>query len=172
MAEAERTESAVEEFKRSSQHLRGDLASQLVDGAPNVTNEAEQLLKFHGIYSQDNRDLRRERAQAGEVLDYSFMARVVIPGGRLSPEQWLSLDAIAEDIANGSIRLTTRQAVQFHGVLKTGLRPMSRELSKRLMTTFGGCGDVVRNVVICPGILAKDPEGTLAQALRARRPMG
>ena len=71
MAEAERTESAVEEFKRSSQHLRGDLASQLVDGAPNVTNEAEQLLKFHGIYSQDNRDLRRERAQAGEVLDYS-----------------------------------------------------------------------------------------------------
>jgi sulfite reductase (ferredoxin) len=164
VAAAERTESAVEEFKRSSQHLRGDLASQLVDGAPNVSNEAEQLLKFHGIYSQDNRDLRRERAQAGEVLDYSFMARVVIPGGRLSPEQWLSLDALAEDIANGSIRLTTRQAVQFHGVLKTGLRPMSRELAKRLMTTFGGCGDVVRNVVICPGILAKEPEGSLAKA--------
>ena len=75
------------------------------------------MLKFHGIYAQDNRDVRRERAlKHEEPLDYIFMIRVAIPGGRLNPDQWLALDGIAGDVADGTIRLTTRQAVQFHGV--------------------------------------------------------
>ncbi|MDE3222331.1 MAG: NADPH-dependent assimilatory sulfite reductase hemoprotein subunit, partial [Acidobacteriota bacterium] len=76
-------ESVVEGIKRASDHLRGDLANELAGPRPDVSSEAEQLLKFHGIYAQDNRDTRRERAMAKETLDYIYMARVVIPGGAL-----------------------------------------------------------------------------------------
>jgi sulfite reductase (ferredoxin) len=142
--------SDVEGFKAQSRHLRGPIGHELVNDAPNFSGESEQLLKFHGIYSQDDRDVRRERTLAKEPLDYSFMIRVVIPGGRLSPQQWLALDGVADTIADGSLRLTTRQAIQFHGVRKGGLRPLASELHQRLMTSFGACGDVVRNVVSCP----------------------
>ena len=163
---AELTESAVEGFKRASHHLRGDILEQLGNGEASVTNEAEQLLKFHGIYAQDDRDVRRERTLAGEPLAHSFMARVVIPGGVLEPAQWLALDGLADEIANGSIRLTTRQAVQFHGVAKVGLQPMARSLAQVMLSTFGGCGDVVRNVVACPAELAADPDGELAKTVQ------
>ncbi len=145
-------ETAVEEIKRSSNFLRGSLSEELDNDVANVSNDAEQLLKFHGIYAQDNRDVRRERSLQHEELDYIFMIRVAIPGGRVSPEQWLALDRVAGDVADGSIRLTTRQAVQYHGVLKDGLRPLARTLDEHLMTSFGACGDVVRNVVSCPGL--------------------
>ena len=140
----------VEAIKAESRHLRGPIHDDLQTDAPNVSSASEQLMKFHGIYSQDNRDVRRERTLAKEPLDYSFMIRVVIPGGRLSSEQWLALDGVADAIADGSLRLTTRQAIQFHGVRKGGLRPLATELHQRLMTSFGACGDVVRNVVSCP----------------------
>ncbi len=156
-------ESEVEGFKRSSDHLRGDIAESLENDEPNIPGAGEQLLKFHGIYSQDNRDTRRERSLAGESLDYSFMIRVAIPGGRLSPEQWLALDTVSSEIADGTLRLTTRQAVQFHGVLKAGLRPLARSLDEHLMTSFGACGDVVRNVVTCPGLQTEDPHGSLSE---------
>lgn len=159
-------ESAVEGFKRASGQLRGDLLEQLRDGAPSVSNEAEQILKFHGIYAQDDRDLRRERSLAGEPLAHSFMARVVVPGGVLEPAQWLALDGLADEVANGSLRLTTRQAVQLHGVAKVGLQPMARRLAEVVLSSFGGCGDVVRNVVACPAELAADPDGELAKAVR------
>src|ERR1700722_13032652 len=100
-----KSESGVEAVKRASNYLRGDLAAELSSDASSVSNDSEQLLKFHGVYSQDNRDVRRERAQAGEELDYIFMIRVVTPGGRLSPGQWLGLDEIAGSLADGSIRL-------------------------------------------------------------------
>jgi sulfite reductase (ferredoxin) len=145
-----KSESGVEAVKRASNYLRGDLASEMSSDAPNVSNDSEQLLKFHGIYSQDNRDVRRERALAGEGLDYIFMIRVVIPGGRLSAEQWLGLDEIAGSIADGSIRLTTRQAVQYHGVVKGELQDLARSLDRQFLSSFGACGDVVRNVVTCP----------------------
>ena len=128
---------------------------------PNVSNDSEQLLKFHGVYSQDNRDVRRERAQAGEPLDYIFMIRVVIPGGRLSSEQWLGLDEIAGSIADGSIRLTTRQAVQYHGVVKGDLRELARSLDRQFLSSFGACGDVVRNVVTCPNLHLENGHGHL-----------
>lgn len=149
--------SPVEEIKRTSDFLRGDLQRDLGDATPQVSGESEQLLKFHGIYAQDNRDVRRARSLAGEGLDYIFMIRVVVPGGRLSSSQWLTLDAIAGDVADGSLRLTTRQAVQFHGVVKGDLRSLARSLDARLLSSFGGCGDVVRNVVTCPALA--DAEG-------------
>jgi sulfite reductase (ferredoxin) len=144
---------AEEAMKSSSDFLRGDLASELSSDEAKVSATSENLLKFHGIYAQDNRDVRRERSLAGEALDYIFMIRVAIPGGRLSRGQWLALDAVAGDIADGSIRLTTRQAVQFHGVVKHGLRPLAFALDAHLMTSFGACGDVVRNTVICPDLI-------------------
>jgi len=148
------THTAEEDIKRASDFLRGDLSSELANAEPSVSGSSEHLLKFHGVYSQDNRDVRRERSLAGESLEYIFMVRVAIPGGKLSTDQWLSLDQIAGDIADGTIRLTTRQAVQFHGVLKQGLRPMAFQLDAHLMTSFGACGDVVRNTVMCPSLIA------------------
>lgn len=168
-------ESAVEMIKRQSDYLRGELASDLDAATPNVSSDSEQLLKFHGIYAQDNRDTRRERALAKSPLEYIFMARVVIPGGVVTSEQWLVLDQLADEVANGSLRLTTRQAVQLHGVLKGDLRTMARRLDAAWLTTFGGCGDVVRNVVMCPTLShPNDVEsvsslaGELAQRFRAR----
>jgi sulfite reductase (ferredoxin) len=139
-----------ESIKSSSDYLRGELASDLATGSANVSGDSEHLLKFHGIYAQDNRDVRRERSLAKQELDYIFMARVAIPGGRLSSAQWLALDDVAGALADGTIRLTTRQAVQFHGVAKLGLRPLASALDAHLMTSFGACGDVVRNMVLCP----------------------
>jgi sulfite reductase (ferredoxin) len=152
-------ETAVEGIKVASDFLRGDLADQLASDAPNVSEDSEQLLKFHGIYAQDHRDSRRERSLAGEPLEYIFMIRVAIPGGRVSSSQWLALDEIADAQADGTIRLTTRQAVQYHGVLKGDLRALATTLDEHLMTSFGACGDVVRNVVMCPG-LQTEPIGS------------
>jgi len=125
---------AEEAIKQSSDYLRGDLASDIENAEPNVAGSSEHLLKFHGIYAQDHRDVRRQRSLAGEALEYIFMVRVAIPGGKLSTEQWLALDTIASDLADGTIRLTTRQAVQFHGVVKNGLRPLAFALDAHLMT--------------------------------------
>ena len=145
-------ESPVEAIKRSSDLLRGELDAELTNASPDVSKTSEQLLKFHGIYAQDNRDTRRERSLAKESLDYIYMARVVIPGGALSSEQWLALDSLADEVADGTLRLTTREAVQLHGVIKGGLRTLATKLDERWLTTFGGCGDVVRNVVVCPSL--------------------
>jgi sulfite reductase (ferredoxin) len=164
-----KTESGVEAVKRASNYLRGDLNSDLSNELPNVSNDSEQLLKFHGIYAQDQRDVRRARAQAGETLDYIFMIRVVIPGGRLSPEQWLGLDEISSTVADGSIRLTTRQAVQFHGVVKGDLRDLARSLDRQFLSSFGGCGDVVRNVVTCPNLHLENGHGHLEGIARQLR---
>jgi sulfite reductase (ferredoxin) len=162
VAVEEKAETEVEGVKRTSAHLRGTLATGLDDAEANFSGDNEQLLKFHGIYSQDDRDVRRQRALAGEPLAYSFMIRVAIPGGRLTPEQWLALDQLASEVADGTLRLTTRQAVQFHGVRKAGLRPLARKLDEHLMTSFGACGDVVRNVVTCPGLMTESPSGEMA----------
>jgi sulfite reductase beta subunit-like hemoprotein len=101
---------AEEAMKSSSDFLRGDLAAELAGDEAKVSATSENLLKFHGIYAQDNRDVRRERSLAGEVLDYIFMIRVAIPGGRLSREQWLTLDAVAGDLADGRARPSSSTA--------------------------------------------------------------
>ena len=167
-------ETEVEGIKRSSDFLRGDLAHELDNDLDHVTNDSEQLLKFHGVYAQDNRDVRRERALAKEPLDYIFMIRVVIPGGQMTTGQWLALDQVSGSVADGTIRLTTRQAVQFHGVVKDGLRPLARALDRQLLASFGACGDVVRNVVSCPNLETSDGDprlaGIAARLSRAFRP--
>lgn len=154
--------SSVERIKAESDYLRGGLLEELANDHPSVSADSEQLLKFHGVYAQDNRDVRRERTRAHEPLDYIFMVRVAIPGGHLRPDQWLTLDRVADEIANGTIRLTTRQAVQFHGVRKAGLQPLGRELDAQLMTSFAACGDVVRNIVSCPALEIEDTTGRTA----------
>lgn len=167
-------ETAVEGYKRESNNLRGVIAAELSTDSPNVSEEAEHVMKFHGIYAQDNRDVRRERTLAKEILDYIFMIRVVIPGGRLSTNQWLALDHVADEVADGSIRLTTRQAVQFHGVVKDDLQTLARKIDTVYLSSFGGCGDVVRNVVTCPALHLENGlqelEGISAQLAKSFRP--
>src|ERR1700722_2573642 len=157
------SESSVEAVKRASERLRGNLATELAADAANVSAESEQILKFHGIYSQDNRDVRRERSLAGESLEYIFMIRVVVPGGRLTSAQWLGLDEIASSQSDGTIRLTTRQAVQFHGVLKGSLRHLASALDEQFLSSFGACGDVLRNVVSCPQLQGRSADERLRE---------
>ena len=154
MTIAQATPTAEEAIKRASSYLRGSLHEELGTADAHFPADSEQLLKFHGIYAQDDRDVRRARSIAKEELDYIFMIRVAIPGGLVTSAQWLVLDRVATELADESIRLTTRQAVQFHGVVKRGLRPLARELDAHLMTSFAACGDVVRNTVMCPVLVA------------------
>ena len=151
----------VEGIKAESRGLRGQLAEDLAAPTPNVSSASEQLIKFHGIYAQDHRDVRRARSLAHEPLEFIFMTRVVIPGGHLTAQQWLELDRLADDVADGTLRLTTRQAVQFHGTYKGSLRELATRLDEVRLTSFGGCGDVVRNVVTCPHLqIAQHPDIT------------
>ncbi len=140
--------SRVEAAKQTSRYLRGSVDQVLADRqVDHFQHDDLQLLKFHGTYQQDDRDLRKSRRAQGLDKAYSFMLRVTLPGGRLTAQQYLDLDRMADDFANGTIRLTTRQAVQFHGVLKTDLRETIRQLNESAMTTLAACGDVCRNVM-------------------------
>ncbi len=143
------TLSAVERIKSASRRLRGSLVESLanpVTGA--IAEDDTQLIKFHGSYQQDDRDLREERRAAKLEPDYSFMIRTRLPGGVVTPAQWLKLDAIATGYANGTLRLTTRQAFQFHGVIKRELKPTLQAINAALIDTVAACGDVNRNVMV------------------------
>jgi sulfite reductase (ferredoxin) len=146
--------SEVEKLKAESLGLRGSLAEELENSSSHLSEQAMQLLKFHGSYQQDDRDVRRERKKAGLEPAYSFMVRSKLPGGVVTAAQYLIHDQIAGQWANGTLRITTRQGFQFHGVLKGDLRRTIHELNDALVTTFGACGDVVRNVVTCPAPIA------------------
>ena len=140
----------VEDVKRGSDHLRGELAAELASDTESFAGEgSEVLLKFHGIYQQDDRDVRRERASKKLPLSYSCMVRAAVPGGELTAEQWLALDRLAE-LTDGTMRLTTRQGVQFHFVHKGSLRKLVNGINTAGMTTLAACGDVVRNIMACP----------------------
>ncbi len=139
---------AVEIIKDDSNYLRGTIASELrneVTGS--ITENDTQLTKFHGIYQQDDRDLRKERAKQKLEPLYSFMIRARVPGGICQPAQWLAIDEMADQYANGSIRITTRQAFQFHGVIKNKLKTTVAAINQHLMDTIAACGDVNRNVM-------------------------
>jgi sulfite reductase (ferredoxin) len=142
--------SPVEAVKESSQYLRGNLVAELGDGADHVSKEASNLLKFHGTYQQEDRDARKLRDKTGVHKHYMFMVRCKIPGGKLTAEQYLGLDELADRYANGTIRFTTRQGIQFHGVVKKDLHATIAGINQTLLTTFGACGDVERNVMCCP----------------------
>ncbi|MEO8503469.1 MAG: NADPH-dependent assimilatory sulfite reductase hemoprotein subunit [Acidobacteriota bacterium] len=158
-------ESSAEGIKRESAGLRGDIAAELAAPGNHFEEHDKLLLKFHGIYQQDDRDSRAQaRAREGGGKSYSFMVRVAIPGGALDAEQYLELDRLAGQFANGSLRLTTRQGVQFHGVLKGDLKPAISRIDQVLLTTLAACGDVRRNVMACPAPLA-DPAHRAVQEL-------
>lgn len=142
--------SKVEEIKRASLGLRGSITEELVNGLPSFSSEAEQILKFHGIYNQDNRDVRSERKRAGLDLEHICMIRLALPGGRLNPQQYLAVDALADQFGKGSLRVTTRQGIQFHFVTKENVKAVIRRVNQVLISSYAGCGDVVRNVTACP----------------------
>ena len=140
--------SPVEGIKARSRHLRGSIVESLADPLTGAMREDDtQLIKFHGLYQQDDRDLRTERRQQRLEPAWQFMIRARVPGGVCTPGQWLAMDAIAREYANGTIRLTTRQAFQFHGVVKGDLKPTLAAINACLLDTLAACGDVNRNVM-------------------------
>ena len=141
----------VEHLKQISDGLGGFLLDELADlSTDHISEDAYQLLKFHGSYQQDDRDSRRERKQQGLGRAWSFMVRTKFPGGRLTAEQYLLADELASAYANNTLRITTRQDFQFHGVGKANMKPLIKALNERWVTTYGGCGDVARNFMACP----------------------
>lgn len=143
--------SANETIKAASNYLRGTIAEGLADTSTGAMPDADQqLLKFHGTYQQDDRDLRSERRKQGLEKAYSFMVRIRVPGGVATPAQWLEVDRLATSLANGTIKLTTRQAFQFHGVIKGNLKETIARINRTAMDTIAACGDVNRNVMCNP----------------------
>jgi len=141
-------QSPVERIKAASRLLRGTLVESLADPLTGAIAEDDTaLIKFHGSYQQDDRDIREERR--GQKLEpaYSFMIRTRLPGGVCTAKQWLALDEIARRYANGTLRVTTRQAFQFHGVIKTELKATLQAINATLIDTIAACGDVNRNVL-------------------------
>ncbi len=142
-----------ERIKAASDQLRGTIAEELTQDTPTFTEDSAQLLKFHGIYQQEDRDKRKEARKLGLDRHYQMMVRTRIPGGRVSPAGYIAHDDIADRWGNGTLRITTRQDFQLHGVLKGDLWSSIHGINEALMTTLGGCGDQVRNVMGCPAPL-------------------
>ncbi|KAJ5098226.1 Sulfite reductase subunit beta [Penicillium argentinense] len=137
-----------EDIKIQSNYLRGTIEEGLVDESTGAISASDaQLTKFHGTYMQDDRDIRDERKAQGLEPAYSFMIRCRLPGGVATPKQWLQMDAISSSHGNETMKLTTRQTFQFHGVIKKKLRGAMRAINQSLMDTIAACGDVNRNVM-------------------------
>lgn len=140
--------SDVEDIKRNSQYLRGSLEETLKDPITgSIPEDDNRLMKHHGSYMQDDRDLRNERKKQKLEPAYQFMLRVRASGGIVTPAQWLMMDDISHKYGNNTIRLTTRQSFQLHGVLKWNLKNTIREVNEALLSTLAACGDVNRNVM-------------------------
>jgi sulfite reductase (ferredoxin) len=142
--------SAAEQVKARSNRLRGTLSDELLENTAVFSDDAEVILKFHGVYQQDDRDLRRQARKLGLDKHHMMMIRTRIPGGIVSPAAYLAHDDIAGAWGNGTLRVTTRQDLQLHGVLKGDLKRAIRAINDSLLTTLGGCGDQERNIMSCP----------------------
>ena len=151
-APKEKKPSPLEGIKESSQHLLHPIPEELVDGNDFFGKASIQLLKHHGTYQQDNRDDRKTK---GKV--YSFMVRTAIPGGKLTSEQLLAELDLCDEIGNTTLRITTRQGLQLHGVLKSNLKKTIRRINEIQLTTLAACGDVERNVMCSPCPYKGDP---------------
>ena len=147
------SKSKVEYIKEESRGLRGSIAEELVDDSDHVSDASTKLLKFHGTYQQDNRDSRKDRRKQGLGKEYSFMVRNRMPGGKITAEQFLGELDIADEFGNGTLRITTRQGIQLHGVVKGNLWNTIHRINEIKLSTQSACGDVERNVVCCPAPL-------------------
>jgi sulfite reductase (NADPH) hemoprotein beta-component len=146
--DVERPLSANERIKGNSNLLRGTIADGLIHPETGgLADDDTQLTKFHGFYQQDDRDLRAERGKQRMEKAFQFMVRMRCPAGSLTPKQWLGVEKVALERGNRTIRLTTRETIQFHGVLKGNLKPLMQGLHAQLLDTIAACGDVNRNVI-------------------------
>ncbi|MEA2907142.1 MAG: sulfite reductase hemoprotein beta-component [Alphaproteobacteria bacterium] len=140
-----------ERIKEASNYLRGTLAEGLREEVTGgIVEDDQQLLKFHGMYLQDDRDLRAERGRKKMEKAFGFMLRLRIPGGVCTPRQWLAIDQVARDYGNGTMRLTTRQTFQLHGIIKSNVKTALHAIDAVLLDTIAACGDVNRNVMCNP----------------------
>ncbi|MEH2281296.1 MAG: sulfite reductase, ferredoxin dependent [Nostoc sp.] len=151
---ASRKPSKVEGIKENSNFLREPVATEILQDTTHFTENAVQLLKFHGSYQQDNRDNRTK----GQEKDYQFMLRTKNPGGLVPPQLYLALDKIADEYGNHTLRATTRQGFQLHGILKKNLKSSIATIVKNLGSTLGACGDINRNVMAPPAPFKNRPE--------------
>ncbi|GES80661.1 sulfite reductase subunit beta [Rhizophagus clarus] len=156
-AAVEEPKKTDDDMKVESNFLRGTIAEGLEDTSTGALSERDtKLTKFHGIYQQDDRDLRDERKAQGLEKAFQFMVRVRVPGGISKASQWLAMDEIAEKYGSKSLKITTRQAYQLHGVLKRNLKQTIRDINKCLLDTLAACGDVNRNVMCSPNPLISE----------------
>ena len=153
--------SKVEAIKLASEYLKTFVADELNNGSTHFTEDAATVLKFHGSYQQDDRDQRKQLKREGKEAAHQFMVRVRIVGGKLNALQYLACDHLAQTIGNGSLRITTRQEFQLHGVLKHDLQTTIRQINEALLSTLAACGDVERNVLCCPAPLHDSIRGEL-----------
>ena len=166
--EAPKKLSKNESIKEDSHFLRGTILEGLADSSTGaITADDAQLTKFHGTYLQDDRDLRRELLKQKQEKAFSFMIRVRVPGGVCTPKQWIAIDKLADSHANGTLKLTTRQAFQLHGVLKGKLRPTIKAINETLLDTLAACGDVNRNVLCNPNPHLSQLHGEVFEVTKA-----
>ena len=149
LSEVGGNQTPVERIKKSSDGLRGTLKESLSDEHTGAIREDDQtLIKFHGMYMQDDRDRREERASKKLERLYSFMIRLRLPGGKLTPEEWIALHNITGEHSTGVIKITTRQTVQLHGILKSHVKPTIAAFDRMKLDSIAACGDVNRNVMV------------------------
>ncbi|MGD2435414.1 assimilatory sulfite reductase (NADPH) hemoprotein subunit [Bacillus velezensis] len=140
--------SDVEEIKEKSDYLRGTLKEVMLDRiSAGIPDDDNRLMKHHGSYLQDDRDLRNERQKQKLEPAYQFMLRVRMPGGVSTPEQWLVMDEMAQKYGNNTLKLTTRETFQMHGILKWNMKKTIQKINAALLDTIAACGDVNRNVM-------------------------
>jgi sulfite reductase (ferredoxin) len=151
---SDRKPSKVEGIKEKSNFLREPLATEILEDTTHFTEDAIQILKFHGSYQQDNRDNRVK----GQEKDYQMMLRTKNPGGLVPPQLYLALDKLADEYGNHTLRATTRQGFQIHGVLKKNLKTVIGTIIENLGSTLGACGDINRNVMAPPAPWKNRPE--------------
>ena len=160
--------SKVEDIKEASNYLRGTLAASLEDRSTGgISDDDTTVSKFHGIYQQDHRDQRNERKKAGLEKSFIFMIRVRVPGGVCTPEQWLKIDALADQYGSHTLKLTTRQAFQLHFITKDVLKTTMQGINDAVMDCIAACGDVNRNVMANPNPYQSALHGPVLDDARA-----
>jgi len=142
--------SKTESIKIASEYLKAFLAEEVGDGKTHFSENAAAVLKFHGSYQQDDRDHRTQLKREGKEKGFQFMVRTRVVGGKITAQQYLAIDNLSRTVGNQTIRITTRQEFQLHGVAKQDLASTIRTVNKALLSTLAACGDVERNVLCCP----------------------